>query len=66
MRSSFIIEAPTLQTALQEAKQTIEGQKTEIAALKEWVDILKEERDFLRERLKEGKTDLRTLQLQKN
>ncbi|XP_056121916.1 coiled-coil domain-containing protein 106-like [Rhinichthys klamathensis goyatoka] len=47
-------EAPTLQTALQEAKQTIEGQKTEIAALKEWVDILKEDRDFLRERLKEA------------
>ncbi|KAL0967832.1 hypothetical protein UPYG_G00257800 [Umbra pygmaea] len=44
-------EAPTLQTALQEAKQTIKGQKTEIAALKEWV---KEDRDFLWERLEEA------------
>ncbi|KAI7802372.1 hypothetical protein IRJ41_008221 [Triplophysa rosa] len=47
-------EAPTLQTALQEAKQTIEGQKREIATLKEWVDVLKEERQFLRDRLKEA------------
>ncbi|XP_057204423.1 coiled-coil domain-containing protein 106-like [Triplophysa rosa] len=48
------MEAPTLQTALQEAKQTIEGQKREIATLKEWVDVLKEERQFLRDRLKEA------------
>lgn len=61
----MIREAPTLQTALQEAKQTIEGQKTETATLKEWADILKEERNVLREGLKEGKIDLRTLQLQK-
>ncbi|KAI7790029.1 hypothetical protein IRJ41_023091, partial [Triplophysa rosa] len=47
------IEAPTLQTAWQEAKQTIEGQKREIATLKEWVDVLKEERQFLQDRLKE-------------
>ncbi|XP_053363547.1 coiled-coil domain-containing protein 106-like [Clarias gariepinus] len=46
--------APTLQTGLQEAKQTIEDQKKEIAILKDWVDTLKEERDFLRERLKEA------------
>ncbi|KTF70898.1 hypothetical protein cypCar_00048278 [Cyprinus carpio] len=46
--------APTLQTALQEAKQTIEVQKREIATLKEWVDTLKEERNFLRERLTEA------------
>ncbi|RXN12428.1 coiled-coil domain-containing protein 106-like [Labeo rohita] len=46
--------APTLQTGLQEAKQTIEDQKKEIATLKDWVDTLKEEQDFLRERLKEA------------
>lgn len=61
----MIREAPALQTALQETKQTIEGQKTETATLKEWADILKEERNVLREGLKEGKIDLRTLQLQK-
>ncbi|RXN14689.1 coiled-coil domain-containing protein 106-like [Labeo rohita] len=46
--------APTLQTGLQEAKQMIEDQKKEIATLKDWVDTIKEERDFLRERLKEA------------
>lgn len=61
----MITGAPTLQTGLQEAKQMIEDQKKEIATLKDWVDTIKEERDFLRERLKEGKTDLRILQLQK-
>ncbi|XP_073702469.1 uncharacterized protein [Garra rufa] len=46
--------APNLQKCLQEAKQTIKEQRKEIATLKEWVDTLKEERNFLRERLKEA------------
>ncbi|XP_026180030.1 mediator of RNA polymerase II transcription subunit 15-like isoform X2 [Mastacembelus armatus] len=40
-------------TALQEARRTIENQRGEIANLKKRVDQLTEERNFLRERLKE-------------
>ncbi|XP_034083397.1 coiled-coil domain-containing protein 106-like [Gymnodraco acuticeps] len=47
-------EDPSLQTALQEAQQMIYGQNQEIATLREWVNILTEDRNFLRERLKEA------------
>ncbi|KAI4825404.1 hypothetical protein KUCAC02_021084 [Chaenocephalus aceratus] len=47
-------EDPTLQTALQEARYIIQSQNGEFATLREWVDIVTEERHFLRERLKEA------------
>ncbi|XP_048841071.1 coiled-coil domain-containing protein 106-like [Brienomyrus brachyistius] len=47
-------EAPTLQVSLQNAKQIVEHQKVEITTLKEKVDMLTQDRDFLRERLKEA------------
>lgn len=58
----FII---SIQTALQEARQVIESQKGEIATLKERVDMLTEDGNFLQERLKESKDDLRRLQVHK-
>ncbi|KAL6480079.1 hypothetical protein MHYP_G00111120 [Metynnis hypsauchen] len=46
--------APTLKVALQRARQTIEVQKKEIERLKEKIVFLDEDRNYLRETLRDG------------
>ncbi|KAL6480317.1 hypothetical protein MHYP_G00113500 [Metynnis hypsauchen] len=49
-----IPDAPTLKVALQRARQTIEVQKKEIESLKEKIVFLDEDRNYLRETLRDA------------
>lgn len=51
-------EAPTAHITLSKTKQTVEMLKEKIHALEEKVESLTEERNFLRERLEDGKFPL--------